>query len=253
MCAASQSREQSDDAPPPEKRPRRRSWLRRGLRVFLIVALSLPALWTYARFGRLNFHIVVPGQVYRSAQPTAGRFRTWANRHGFRTVINLRGGLDRPEVQGVMQVAEELEIEFVTIRLPNKRLPDPKSVRRLIEAIETAEQPILLHCRAGADRSGIASALAAMAIGGEDFDEARGQMSPYYLHLDPFPDHIGALLTRYEEHCRQQNQPTRGWDDFRAWAIGPYAETLHPVTSRNPKSRRTGPSRSTEASRVERH
>ena len=224
ICAESEPREPPDQARPPKGRTRRRRWLRRVFRIILVVAIALPALWTYARFGRLNFHTVVPGQVYRSAQPTPGRFRGWAAEHGFRTVINLRGGQDRPEVQAVIRAAEEMGVETIILRLPNKRLPEPAVVRRLVETIESAPQPMLLHCRAGADRSGVAGAIAAMAIGHQSFDQARRQLSPYYLHLDPFPHHVGALLTLYEEYCREQGRPTGGWGSFRAWALGPYAE-----------------------------
>ena len=38
-----------------------------------------------------NFHTVVEGQLYRSAQPDRGQLMSYVRRHGIRTVVNLRG------------------------------------------------------------------------------------------------------------------------------------------------------------------
>jgi protein tyrosine/serine phosphatase len=49
--------------------------------------------------------------------------------------------------------------------------------------MQTAEKPILIHCKAGSDRTGLAAALyvAAVAKGGER--KAEGQMSIAYGHF----------------------------------------------------------------------
>src|ERR671922_1591104 len=47
----------------------------------------------YVVFGP-NFHAVVPGAVYRCAQPSGPRLERWVRRYGIRTVVNLRGCCD---------------------------------------------------------------------------------------------------------------------------------------------------------------
>ena len=38
-----------------------------------------------------NFREVLPGQVYRSAQPTPEQLRRWTSQYGLKSVLNLRG------------------------------------------------------------------------------------------------------------------------------------------------------------------
>jgi protein tyrosine/serine phosphatase len=46
-----------------------------------------------------------------------------------------------------------------------------------------APKPILIHCRSGADRTGLASALYLAAIAKTNEKTAEGQMSIFYGHL----------------------------------------------------------------------
>src|SRR5437762_3078140 len=73
------------DTPPP------RRWRRR---LFLAgVGLLLAAF--AAEAGRVlfgnNFHTVLPGRVYRCAQPSGPDLEKYIRAHGIRTVLNLRG------------------------------------------------------------------------------------------------------------------------------------------------------------------
>ena len=43
-----------------------------------------------------NFHEVKAGEFYRSAQPSADALSRYIDRHGIRTVINLRGASPGP-------------------------------------------------------------------------------------------------------------------------------------------------------------
>lgn len=42
-----------------------------------------------------NFHAVIPGEVYRSAQPLGAALARYRNEYGIRTVLNLRGSNER--------------------------------------------------------------------------------------------------------------------------------------------------------------
>src|SRR5260370_35567072 len=45
-------------------------------------------------FVGINFHAVVPGQCYRSAQPTPAFLDHIQRTHGFRSIVNLRDETD---------------------------------------------------------------------------------------------------------------------------------------------------------------
>lgn len=202
---------------------RRARWLRLPIVAALAVLIGFGGYVFYHRVLRGNFHVVVPEQVYRAAQPTGQGFRTWVDQYGIRSIINLRGGdTDKPIVQDVIAAADELGVDYHSLYLENYRHIPPEHLRLLIEMIEQSRQPMLLHCRSGADRSGLASAIAAMAIGQQSYEKAREHLSLKYLHMDPHPGHVTALLWHYEDWCEATGRPTAGWQQFRHWAMNIY-------------------------------
>ncbi len=64
--------------------------------------------------------------------------------------------------------------------------------------------------------------MAAMAIGGQDYAQARKQLSPRYLHVWHEPAEAEGVVDVYEAWCRQNNLSTGGWRQFRNWAMNVY-------------------------------
>lgn len=173
---------------------------------------------------RPNFHAIVPGQAYRSGQPRGDELTRWIRQYGLKTVVNLRGESNQPLVAAELEAVKAAGADFVCIGMSARSLPSAEKLRRLVTTVEGARRPVLFHCLGGADRSGLASVLAAMAIGGKDFEAARSEMSWHYLHFDSDPKHIAGVLEMYEDHCRQKGTGTGGWDQFRIWAMSEYNE-----------------------------
>jgi protein tyrosine/serine phosphatase len=74
---------------------------------------------------------------------------------------------------------------------------------RLFDIFDTAERPMVMHCKSGADRTGIASALYLLVCEGAPMAEARKQLRFWpFLHLKRSAtgilDHI---LDLYERRC----------------------------------------------------
>jgi len=188
----------------------------------LLVGASLAGYAWYVLGLTNNFHELVPGQVYRSGQPSAEELKKWSAKYGLRTVVNLRGGSSLPFYAAERRAADEAGVHLIDIRFSAIRLPPAPKLRRLIDVLETADRPILLHCRDGSDRAGVASVLAAMAVGGQDYEAAKSQLSARYLHFDEGPDAIAGILQKYEAHCRDEGVSTGGWDEFKDWALHHY-------------------------------
>jgi hypothetical protein len=144
-------------------------------------------------------------------------------------VINLRGESSKAFYDEEVAVAEEEGVELISIKLSAVDLPSAYWIRRLAEALETAERPLLIHCRAGADRTGVASVMAAMAVGGAPYREARKQLSMRYFHFDGSPEHIAGFLQRYEQWCRANGRDTGGWEQFKRWATKIYHPDYYKV------------------------
>jgi hypothetical protein len=141
-----------------------------------------------AEVGRVflggNFHTVEPGRVYRCSQPTPERLERYIADHGIRTVVNLRGCcaplswyLDECRASAAHDVCQE------DLCFSAGRLPAEAELRRLIEVLDRTEYPILFHCRRGADRTGLASAVALLLHTDLPYDEARRQLGLRYGHF----------------------------------------------------------------------
>ena len=98
---------------------------------------------------------------------------------------------------------------------------------------------MLIHCQAGADRTGVVSVLAAMAVGGQDYDSARNQLSWKTFHIDNDSEKIGGLLDKYERWCASRRLPHGGWEQFKDWRDDVSSAVLPPGLS-GPRRRYAG-------------
>jgi protein tyrosine phosphatase (PTP) superfamily phosphohydrolase (DUF442 family) len=185
------------------------------------------ALAGAAEAGRViagrNFHAVVPGRVYRCAQLRPGALAGTVERYGIRTVINLRGfSGEFPWYQEECRVTHRLDVNQEDVAFSAARLPATGEVRQLIDVLDRTEYPVLLHCRQGADRSGLAAAVALLLHSDVSLEAARRQLGPRYghfavgrtAHLDRFfALYEGWLAGRGEGHSSAS---------FREWALRHY-------------------------------
>ena len=111
------------------------------------------------RLAWSNFAAVVPGRLYRSNHPTPQRLARLAGRHGIRTLINLRGRCGNGSDALSRAAAARLGLAFVDAPLSSGRAPQRAEVLTLAEALRHSAEPILVHCKSGADRAGFAAAL----------------------------------------------------------------------------------------------
>lgn len=220
---------------------------RRWILWSLVAAVALPVLaaggWVaYNVYVSHNFHTVIPGGVYRSGQPLGEDIHRWTAKYGLKTVVNLRGGESDERVQGELAAIADLKLDYYDIHLSNTKLPSADQLRELARVLETAPRPMLIHCKAGADRTSVGSVMARMALAGDDYQAARSQCSLYYLHVDTDPDHVAGCLDQYEAYCRDQGVGTGGWQEFLAWVTTQYnppAEaTSKPKTAATTKTQR---------------
>jgi hypothetical protein len=105
-------------------------------------------------------------------------------RHGIRTVINLRGCCpDFAWYQNECRVTAKLDACQEDLCFSAGRLPSVPEVRRLVEVLDRSDYPVLFHCQRGADRTGLASAVALLLHEDVSFAQARRQLGPRYGHV----------------------------------------------------------------------
>jgi protein tyrosine phosphatase (PTP) superfamily phosphohydrolase (DUF442 family) len=208
---------------PPLRRPTRRGWrwAARGVAILLAVPLGYEALRVFAGSNR---HTVLPGRVYRCAQPDGSDLRELVRDKHIKTVINLRGvspGYDWYQVEA--RTLHELNVSQEDVTLSANRLPPPAELRRLIDVLDHTDYPVLLHCKQGADRTGLASAVVLLLYTDATLADARWQISPVYGHFRfGRTAAIDAFFDRYEAWLAGQgveHTPER----FRHWALEVYS------------------------------
>ncbi|WP_246868208.1 tyrosine-protein phosphatase [Piscirickettsia salmonis] len=76
-------------------------------------------------------------------------------------------------------------INHFNVALDAHKVPSLNTLHYLIYLIENAPRPLLFHCRAGADRTGLASALSIILNGNSSLDDLEDQASWQYAALSP--------------------------------------------------------------------
>ncbi|SFR34052.1 Dual specificity phosphatase, catalytic domain [Yoonia tamlensis] len=128
-----------------------------------------------------NFEEFAPG-AYRSNHPNHKRFTAYAAL-GVKSVLNLRGVAKQPHYLFEVESCEKLGLTLVNSQMAARRAPSVKELTKLIHSFETIEKPFLMHCKSGADRTGLAAAIYLMLYAGKPLEEARGQLSFRFLHI----------------------------------------------------------------------
>ena len=154
-----------------------------------------------------NIHPIDEGVAYRSAQLNGNQLRKLASQAGIRSIINLRGSKPgKPWYEEEVAVADELGIHHVDYGLSASSPLTIEQMMELQRLFERMPKPILIHCKAGADRTGLASALYLAAKGRGDSD-IRSALSIRYGHLPFFDlfDKTGAMDESLELFLKQRS------------------------------------------------
>lgn len=158
-------------------------------RTALAFASPLIAIGLYVSVLQINgnFHEILPGELYRSGQPTATQLASYIKRYGIKTVVNLRGPSDRQWYRDEVAVTSQLSAQHVDFRMRANKQLTLAEAEQLITLLKAVPKPVLIHCRAGSDRAGLATMIYLQQIAGVNEDTAEWQLSPYYGHLSlPF-------------------------------------------------------------------
>ncbi len=121
-----------------------------------------------------NFHVIVPGRVYRGARPTSKAQVEWLHKIGVKTIIDLQGHDPK-----AFWVSEHGELPFARLReaewaLLNHILwfnepmdsvapvlcHEAREIKQILNIIRDPKyQPVYFHCEHGKDRTGLIAAL----------------------------------------------------------------------------------------------
>jgi len=118
--------------------------------------------------GVPNLHKIT-NAIYRSAQPEVMGMKNLAKLN-IKTVINLRGFHDdKDEMEGI-------GLRRVDVPIDTWDVNDDQIIRVMKELAKTENSPFLIHCRHGADRTGLMSAMYRIIYQGWSKEKALDEM-----------------------------------------------------------------------------
>jgi protein tyrosine/serine phosphatase len=157
--------------------------LKAGTVALGLVAGSIGAYWGALQYEG-NFHAVEEGAFYRSAQLTKGELQQAVRDHGIKAVLNLRGAHPGEAwYDDEVAVSNALGVKHYDYGLSAHRRVTEKQIDDLLAIVRDAPKPLLVHCKSGADRAGLVSALYQFAVEGKSRDEADAQLTLLYGHF----------------------------------------------------------------------
>jgi protein tyrosine/serine phosphatase len=171
--------------------------LRRTLQV-LLVAVAVPIASFGGYCGALiysgNLHAVTDGVLYRSAQLSKEQFAASIRQYHVKSVLNLRGAHPHEAWwEDEVAATQENGAAHYDIALSSKRFVGEEQAERVLALIRDAPKPLLIHCRSGADRTGLVAALYRYAVEHADPAEADKQLSIAYGHFPYLTSKSGAM------------------------------------------------------------
>jgi protein tyrosine phosphatase (PTP) superfamily phosphohydrolase (DUF442 family) len=216
-------------APSAQPVGRLRSRTRLWIYALFMAGLVMLLAETLRIFVGANFHTVVPGRCYRSAQPSASFLESVQRTHGIRSILNLRDeNEDQEWYREEKRAAAKLGMKLVNAGLASKEQPPDHDFRRFVNAMTEKESPdpVLIHCANGNDRTGLAAAVYLLLRTKTSLPEARGHLSLRYGHIAwGKASCLSRILDSYESWLTE-TEKTHAPEHFHFWAMNHFRQEL---------------------------
>jgi protein tyrosine/serine phosphatase len=171
----------------------------------------------FLRLGFRNAHWI-SDELVRTNQPWPHQLAQWKAR-GMRTVLNLRGSADGASQRIERDACAALGLELVEFRVSSKEAPSREQILGAQRLFDEIAYPALMHCKTGADRTGLMSVLYLHFRKGRPIAEALEQLSLRYLHLKSGrPGVLDAVFEAYLEAAEAKGI------SFLDWVLSPAYE-----------------------------
>jgi uncharacterized protein (TIGR01244 family) len=168
----------------------------------MVAAMALVSFaQTETRYEELPRFHRVNDQLYRGAQPKAEGIRKLAAL-GIKTIVNLRREDDHtlPEAAA----ARALGLRYFHVPMRDMSRPTDEQVSRALAIINSPEnQPVFVHCRRGADRTGVVIACYRIAHDGWTRKDATKEAKHYGMSWTQFgmKDYIEDFYERQQKRA----------------------------------------------------
>lgn len=171
-----------------------------------------------------NGHLVRSGMIFRSGNldhlPLASQ-DALVNTYGVKTIVDLRSPVERERYPDVF--ASSSRLTYLALPLVDTTLPlwqaelqeryhllllhCQEALKTILEAIVTSDLPLLLHCTAGKDRTGLIIALLLSIAGvsereiAADYALSERFLVPFFGKVRAHIQDSGGDMQRFERDC----------------------------------------------------
>ena len=135
----------------------------------------------FLRFCYNNFH-KIDENLYRSNMPTPSRIRDY-RKLGIKTIVNLRGVRKDGGWLLENEACGKYNIKLIDFRARSRAAPEKEMIFKAEKLFNSIKYPALIHCKSGADRAGLMSALYMLVVKQVGARQALTQLSFKYLHV----------------------------------------------------------------------
>lgn len=132
---------------------------------------------------------------------------------GIKTILNLRGVANQSHYLLEKEACDANDIALVNMKFSARTAAPKELYLTLLNHFDTMERPFLIHCKSGADRTGIAAAFYLLHVDGATVAQARAQLALKYVHIKWLRTGIlDAILDAYASDLATQGpMPLRQW------------------------------------------
>jgi uncharacterized protein (TIGR01244 family) len=153
-------------------------------RRLVLLTLGFASVVAIGRFGywavaENRFTTVTEHQLYQSGQMPPDQLLRVANKHGIRTVIDLRTSEQADEIEEERVALADSDLKY--IHLPMLHDPTEETVMKFLEIVgDPANRPVLVHCHHGTGRSPLLASIFRIEFENWDNETARRAVEPLH-------------------------------------------------------------------------
>ena len=155
--------------------------------------------------------------AWRSSQPAPHHIRA-LSRRGIRTIVNLRGERRCGSYSLEQAACGRHGIELVNFHVRARRAPYPQEIKASIALFDLVQYPMLMHCKSGAERTGLMSLLYLWLKEGVPWP-ARAGSSPRDLAISAVARQVFSTSLSNSTWRTRSDNPCRSWIGLKARTI----------------------------------
>jgi len=164
--------------------------------LLMLIVLYIGYFYIYG-----NFHKVDNG-VFRSAQLKDYNYPYFIKKSHIKSILNLRGKKNEQWYRDEIVISAKYHIQHYDFKMAAGKELSIKQMDKLISIIKKAPKPILIHCKAGSDRTSLAVALYLYAV--KHNKNAQSAFSLIYGHFPWLGSKTFAMDKSFEKYINSK-------------------------------------------------